>query len=129
MAADGRGLLLPRAADEGGIGTCNVGGRRIDFFVAAAALAGKVGFRSSWTPRSNPTSRPATKLLQLAPIVHHLESVNFRSLHIAGMQLVTNSTTWAEPTNLEWTHNSPPLKCKFESARWSAMSESITKNQ
>ena len=37
MAAEGRG-----AAGELDVGTCEVGGRRIDYFVAAAALAGRV---------------------------------------------------------------------------------------
>ena len=35
--------MLPRAADDAGAGACDVGGRCIDFFVAAAALAGRMG--------------------------------------------------------------------------------------
>ena len=46
VAAEGRCLLLPRAPEEDGPverGTCEPGGRRIDFFVASAALAGRMG--------------------------------------------------------------------------------------
>ena len=46
VAAEGRGLLLPRAPEGDGPverGTCEPGGRRIDFFVASPALAGRVG--------------------------------------------------------------------------------------
>ena len=43
VAADGRGLFLPRAAGADEVGTSKVDGRRIDFFVAAAALPGRVG--------------------------------------------------------------------------------------
>ena len=49
VAAEGRGLLLPRAAEEAGqvgVGTCEPGGRRIDFFVVSASMAGRVGIEA-----------------------------------------------------------------------------------